>query len=155
MEFVKVKSEIYDKVDNSTLKISLMTTDIESIMARTRSNGKIRMKLLDETLKHLHRGLIFPKHHSLFQAVNTKIGQLTSGGLIEYFKFENVNISNLEAMQFKNIQPEIYEPIVLTMDHLYIGFAIWACCLALSFLVFIGENIVYYSNRRFKKITPK
>lgn len=93
----------------------------------------LAMKVLDEELFLLHNGLLFLPFHFLLKSFNDMILDAVQGGLIDFWR---------QSTGEKWRKPQS-EPVVLTWNHLYVGFYIWLICLATSFVTFVGDFLCY------------
>lgn len=75
----------------------------------------------------------FPKNHFLFEEFNKKIEQLITSGVMQ--KLIEQRKSNVDADE---------GPSVLTLDHLAIGFCIWAIVALIAFAAFCLELAIHY-----------
>lgn len=90
-------------------------------------------------------GFLFNPHHFLFPIFNEKIQQMINGGLF------NRLIVDWYENPWTLQKPEPQEPVVLTMNHLEIGFTIWMICLLICFAVFVIEHLIL-SFKNLKKL---
>lgn len=95
-------------------------------------SGKSSLLLLSEPVRAVLVGLSFKPFSHLYELVNEKQGQLTNGGLIDYWGYDVMITGG------KSVNVEI-GPQVLTMDHLAVGFQVCLILLMFSFALFILE----------------
>lgn len=102
---------------------------------------KFEWKTLNQKVLSFYKGMAFEKHHHLFPSFNNKIVQLTNGGLIDHW------FKRYTKHRYLTEKPQAKTPVVLTMNHLSVGFRIWAFLLAVSCVAFICENLFYWGIR--------
>lgn len=129
--------KIVQRVDDYSFKTSIATTSIDVRIRRRERNGTVRIKQLDEKSMSYYIGLKFPSHHYLFPSINEKIPQLYDVGLINFW--------NACKSRFCAIIPKVFEPNILTMNHMEKGFLIWITLLAVAFLAFLVEMLMYWT----------
>lgn len=96
------------------------------------------MKILEENVFALFYVVLFPQVHFLYKPFNDIILFVVQSGLIDYW--ERIRF----PPNFLLWKPqETADPVVLTWDHLYIGFYIWLFCIAVSAAAFVAE-IAYH-----------
>lgn len=94
---------------------------------------KFVLKVLDEEFFVLYIGLAFTPFHFLLKPFNDIILRLVQSGLIDIW---------LRTIYGEPINGHILEfrkPVVLTWNHIYVGFYICFACLAVSIVCFICE----------------
>jgi len=87
-------------------------------------------KMLDKTPISSHEGMVLVFGNPIDDAINEKITALLESGIMDYWIANStyINADYLES-----------GPQVLTLDHLFIGFAIWLIALAFAVVVFLIE----------------
>lgn len=86
----------------------------------------------------MYIGMLFPPLHFLFKPFNDLILRIVQSGLIDHW---------LKGMTGPDRRTKIKrEPVVLTWDHLYVGFYIYLGCLALSTAGFVAEILYFRLN---------
>lgn len=93
------------------------------------------MKILDEKLLTTYSGVAFPPFDFLYKPFNEIILRAIQAGLIDYW------YRSFYPQNYFTWKPKQSEPVVLTWDHVYIGFYIWLICLAVSTVGSISEII--------------
>lgn len=96
-----------------------------------RYQGKFQVNFLKENLVELASGLLMPRQHFLFGQTNQAITMLLEGGIMQRWVKIALNHTKVTAR---------YEPKVLTMNHLRIGFEIWIFFLSLGLPLLIVER---------------
>lgn len=139
---------IQEITTNSSFKGCILDENIASLVRRNDLKANITWDILPEQVISFHYAFAFFSHHFLFPIFNEKIEQLINGGFIDFW------MKHLTKTRWILEKPDPPEPVVLTMNHLEIGFQIWLICLLASFVIFLGET----SSRGFvylKKLASK
>ena len=76
-----------------------------------------------------------PATNFLHSTFKWKIQQLIQGGFFDHWLKPYLNHQSVVEKELED------DKVVLTMDHLSVGFTIWLAMLLISTLVFIGEHI--------------
>lgn len=105
-----------------------------------KERGRLRIKHLDRKVFTVHIGIKFERHSFLHWSFNRKIKQLAESGCIETFNRLETDSHKTSSGRANEKQ---LEPIVLTMDHLNIGFLIWILLLAAATLIFLINLLIY------------
>lgn len=135
---------IYDLLQNYTLKIAnssfkgaIVITSIELVELKTQFKGIYDWKVFPHKIMTAGGGIAFPPFFFFFEAFNEVVDRIIPSGLIEYwsrfFFNSRYNLKKLEKS----------EPVVLTMDHLGVGFLLWFICLGISLVCFIVECALF------------
>lgn len=125
--------------NNASFKGSFLIQNMILITRAIRENDTQRWRMLKQTLFSAYGGLKIHKHHQLFSSFNEKIIQLTSSGLFNYWLEKWTKHRKIIE------EPPPPPPVILSMDHLDVGFQIWALVLAMASLAFIGELLTFWS----------
>lgn len=112
------KTAVY--VDSETLQFLVQS-----------SNNSFNYTQLQERVSLSHKSFIFFKTDILYSAFNNKLIQLIESGISDRFVDEYSNHDHAE--------PDSGEPVVLTMEHLGVGFLVWLLFCLLSFVCFLIE----------------
>lgn len=88
---------------------------------------------------------MFKPYSPYYEKMNTLIGDLASGGLIDFWIESEIGSSGQKHIE------EVIGPQVLTMDHLEIGFKICIVPMILSILAFIAELCIKYFREFFSR----
>ena len=99
------------------------------------SKGKFKPTRLSERIIMNHLSFVFFNSSFLYKSFNKKLTQLVESGLAERYVNEFANPYPIEN--------EDGGPVVLTFDHLSVGFQIWLLFLFVSFVSFLVEQIVH------------
>jgi len=105
-------------------------------------SGFTNYKILDQTFLSTSEGITLMFHHLINEAINEKIAALLESGIMIYW----IEKAHKEKSKAGNIESD--GPQVLTMDHLFIGFAIWLIALTFTIVVFFTEIICRYFKQR-------
>lgn len=97
---------------------------------------KFVVKVLDEELYTVFFSLYFEPYHFLYKPFNDLIPMLIQSGLIDYW----IRETRLRVVKWK---PEEPEPVVLTWNHVYVGFYICMICIAVATACFIAEVVTF------------
>lgn len=129
-DFTEFSAEPANKA--TTIMTSVALSNVYKDSFRT---GTGSLTLLDETAITFFISVAFRPFHPYFETFNEKIGELTSTGIVQHIYW---NIQKLSDN--KNDETG---PLVLTMEHLEIGFVI--CCISLTFaaVAFVFEVLVH------------
>lgn len=119
---------IYKKLEDPSFKGGLLTTTTHLDQVK---NYNFDWRVLKEILVSTNLGLVFKAHNFLYQPFNGKIQQLIPSGIIDYW------IQFYGTKKLGSSAPS--GPIVLTMDHLMIGFQVTLVSLGLALIAFIIE----------------
>jgi hypothetical protein len=116
-----------------------MISKLEFNFIKNKTEGKTRLKLLDQRIYTQHLGLVFDHHHFLHPLFDKNILRLVDGGIISYWDL------NLRVRYNYDWKPPDSEPVILTLDHLSVGFLVWVIALVISSVGFLGEIVFYWS----------
>jgi len=127
-----VKSKFGDYY-NFTLKSNeaLMIENYFVALILGRSNFT-NYKMLDQTPVSAFEGIALIYGHPINEAINEIISVLLESGIMDYW------IANATYLKADDLDTG---PQVLTLDHLFIGFAIWLIALASAVVVFLIEVV--------------
>lgn len=108
--------------------------------------GALRMKLLDQRVFSFHQAITFHRHSFFYSSFNKKIKQLKPSGVVNMLQYKIYKAEKmLDQYRIKNSQKlEEKPPVVLTMDHLTIGFLIWIALLLMAFCIFVINFIIFW-----------
>lgn len=113
-----------------------MFDTIENLQLITKSvNLTTTLKILQQTYMTANVGFVTVKNHFLNHQIDKKVMQALESGLMDYWRHKQ----DLEPI----MEPPA-EPQVLTVEHLAIGFKIFAICLAIAVLVFVLEHVLQW-----------
>lgn len=115
-----------------SFKGSIIATKRTILKIKNYYKEKFILKLLDEELFAIYGGLVFDPFHFLLKPFNEMILMLLQSGLVDYWLRKN-------QRAFLQVKQEKSEPVVLTWDHVYVGFYICLVCFAASYACFIAE----------------
>lgn len=136
--------KIIQRIDDYSFKTSIGASSIDVTNWRRERNGTVRIKPLDEKIASFYLGLKFPSHHYLFPSINAKIPTLSESGFVAHW--------NQCSSIFCKMIPIVFEPNVLTMNHLEKGFVIWIALLAVACLVFLLELLIYWTPKYLTRV---
>lgn len=105
----------------------LIDSDMLSLVAK--DWNRFQYTKLAQRVIFNHKGFLFRSNIFFFDAFNEKLAQLVEAGIAEKFVDEETNSQKQEES----------EPVVLTLDHLGVGFKICLLFLAISFGFFLLE----------------
>lgn len=94
------------------------------------------LKVLDEEVITIYGGLSFHPFHFLYKPFNDQLLRLFQSGFIDYWRIKKQG-------SFQNWKPKKSGPIVLTWNHVYVGFYICLVCHAVAIACFIAENFYF------------
>lgn len=86
--------------------------------------------------------LMFPHFGNFFDIFDTKLQQLSTGGIIEHYT--NVYDESLNLKGFEHLQRT--GPEVLTIENLEAGFVVWIVSISFAILIFMFEWICQLSD---------
>lgn len=129
----------YQVGQDVSLRVAMLATKGNIKMVRNTFRENFTMKVLDEELFTIYIGMVFEPLHYLYKPFNDIILRLVQCGLIDYW------MQLFSGTIYKNIA-ERSKPVVLTWDHLYVGFYIYLVCLALSAAGFFAEILYFRLN---------
>jgi len=106
-------------------------------------SGFTDYKVLEESFLSTHEGIVLVFGHPLNEAINDKISALLESGIMNRWIKQAYSTAKIGG------DPED-GPQVLTLDHLFIGFAIWLVALTFTIVVFFIEVVNNYCKQRFE-----
>lgn len=99
-------------------------------------SGVTSINVLKEHLKTLYLGVWFVESSPYFEILNEKVLQLLAGGILQRHEdYQNFPKGNIKLVQESS-------PLVLTMDHLGMGFLFCLVPLAIGIAVFAIEKSI-------------
>lgn len=115
---------------NSSVKAAMIITNLNFIKLRSEPNGVANVKVLNELVMEVPRGLMFPRFHVLYEPFSRKLDQLFQAGIVQRLvqSYYNFNMAQITK-----------GPKVLTIEHLALGFQVWLFFLMISTIAFIAE----------------
>ena len=133
--------DIFVKLQNSSFEGAAIFDNLGLLMHNYKKNRtkQFHFQKLDQKVITYNLGVSLPDARtSLYPTFKWKIQQLIQGGFFDqwlkpYLKDQSVVEKELEE-----------DKVVLTMDHLSVGFTIWLAMLLISLLGFIGERITIH-----------
>jgi hypothetical protein len=113
------------------------------------------VKFLRDNIYKFHTGLSTPKNSPLSKLLKDNIQRLFESGIFKHvMKKYDYGESKWMMELFKLVEdPPMFVPLNLTM--LQAGFVIWLCSVAVSIVVYIGEQIYFHTSKRIGKIEIK
>lgn len=117
--------------------IAFVLCDADYLKAKWNLKGAFILNLLDENLMGVHYGKVFEAHHFLLEPFNEMVSVALQAGLIDVF-YRDFYETMLGGQYFERHRKKT-GPVVLTFDHLYVGFVVWLICIGVSFAVFCLE----------------
>lgn len=118
---------------------SILTENLRLTMLTIAHKGKYRWNKLDQKILSYFDCFQIRRNHHLFLGFNENIMHLISGGIIDKF------IDGYNKHRYMTEKPAPPDPVVLTLNHLGIGFQIWASMLTICFSVFVIELLHYWT----------
>ena len=101
-------------------------------------------QLEQKVLSHNMHVALPKQQNFLFSTLDWKIKQLVQGGFFYHWMDRYLSHSSVQAPEPEDGQ------IVLTMDHLSVGFTIWLGVLLIASIAFIGELFTFHSSNYFR-----
>lgn len=133
-------------IQNSSFEGCILHDYFLLLMAKYQFNGTLQWNTLDENVLSYNYGLALQRFHFATPIFQDAIVQLIEGGFYDRW------ISHYLKDRFATWKPEDAGPIVLTMNHLSIGFKLWLLMILLSSLAFVGELLYFHVPRYLKAI---
>lgn len=131
--------QILKRLENSSFHAAAIYNELDLSMINLMSSKdeKIHYIKLEEKLATFNKVIIFPtKKDFLYPTMKWKIKQLIEAGFFDYWMKHYITHSSVVQEE-----EEVETRIVLTWDHLYVGFTLWMAMLLIAALSFIGEHI--------------
>ena len=133
--------DIFLKLQNSSLQGAAIFDSLGLFMYNYEKNltEKFYFQKLDQKVLSYNLGVSLPSSRtSLYPTFKWKIKQLIQGGFFDQWLKPYLNHRSLVEKELEE------DKVVLTMDHLSVGFTIWLTMLLISLLGFIGERIKFH-----------
>lgn len=130
--------------DDFKFRRSFLVTEVNCIRKVKESPGKLRMKLMDQRVISFYYGLTFHRHSFFYSSFNKKIKQLRPSGVVNklsYIEEKSITKYRIQSTQKFSEKSDL---VVLTMDHLTIGFLIWIVLLLMAFCVFVINFTIFW-----------
>lgn len=137
-----------DDADDYKLRRSFLVPQMNRLAKARESAGKLRLRLMNTKVLTSHFGFTFERHNFLHYSFDEKIKQLKPSGIVEAFYLFDSRIRKRYAKEVES--PE--HLVVLTLDHLFIGFLVWIFMLFIAFAVFSYQYYVYWNPKVWKLI---
>jgi hypothetical protein len=118
------------------------TTEKLSEINRLGRRSISSLRMMKQKLGVFPESFAMPRNHFLIESFDSVIGRMLSGGLIDYWRFRNVQPD-------KKIDD--FGPEVLTMEHLGVCFLVCMIPFVFAIIAFIFEQI-WYHRKKFKRV---
>lgn len=127
---------LWQVVQDFSFKDAIISTKTNTIIQRNILRGNFIMNVLEEELFTMYIGMVFRPFDFMYKPFNDLILRVVQSGLIGHWHSEmhRVALTTTKAKQ---------EPVVLTWNHVYVGFYICLICLVLSTVCYINE-VLYF-----------
>lgn len=126
--------ELFYKVIDPDVKGMVIMTRSAGLMMKLHLEENFTLKALNEELYATNTGVAFDNFHFLQKPFNDMIPRIFESGMIDYWRFL------LHPADYFSWKPQkSKDPVMLTWEHVYIGFYIWLIFLALSISCFLLE----------------
>lgn len=137
-----------DDADDYNLRRSFLITEKNCIVKIMEHDGKLRLKPMETKVLSAYVGLRFDRHSFLYWPFNEKMKQLQPSGIVQLYHLSDSKLKKHYAKK----AGEDSEHVVLTMDHLSIGFLTWVLMLLISFIAFSIQFFYYWNPKVWKLI---
>lgn len=135
--------------DDYKSKRSFLISEENCILKVIESEGELRMKMMDRKVMSLLVGIAFYRNSFLHSSFNIKIKHVISSGILKKFsRFKAKYLTKYKKQNALKIG-ENSNPVVLTMEHLSVGFLIWIGMLLISFIIFVINFTNYWAPKLF------
>lgn len=128
---------LHRAAEDKTFRDAIIATRDDILRLKFQQKENFTMKVLDEELFTMFFGMAFSQHHFLYKPFNNIILRVVQSGLIDKWFKEHYGDKWTEGKKV---------PVVLTWEHLYVGFYIYLVCLALSTAEFLVEILYFRVN---------
>lgn len=143
---------IFKKLQNSSFEGAAIYNNLDLTLRnyKKKSGEKLFFNKLDENILSYNLAIIFSGvRHPLHSTLKRKIKQLIQGGFFNFWINQYLNHPSILEQEIEEIR------VVLTMDHLSVGFTIWLAMLLIAFIVFMVELAQFYLRIYLKSILIK
>ena len=138
---IKPRTILVDKIikmtQDSSHNMAMVYNDLDLFLLNYKENleDKISFIKLDQKVVSYNKAIWLPHHHLIYSTFKKKINQLIEGGFFNHWMnpyFSHQSILDEEIVDDK---------VVLTMDHLSVGFTIWLGILFIATVAFAAEFV--------------
>lgn len=124
--------------DGANRGVLIPDDDIISVM-NFGMEGRFKYTKLAERITHNHKGFLLRKNSFFYEAFNRKLEQLVESGIARKLVDQAMNLNEEKESDDG--------PVVLTLEHLGVGFKITLLFLLISFVVFLLEFVAVFCRR--------
>lgn len=140
----EMQSTLFDKIENSSFKGCLLQTKLRlwcTGVFQSRDFNSFEVFYMS-----YNKGIGFSLSSFLYSSFNDHITRFIEGGLFNYWMGIILNRNYFSIAQAQTRSSNV----VLTVDHLLVGFQIWLCTLLLPIIAFVGEIFYFWLPKTFK-----
>lgn len=134
-EISMVLEEVLIFTQDSALSVAVVYNELDLFLINYKKNLSERLQFikLDQKMFSYNKAIILPHNSFIFSTFKHKINQLLEGGFFEHWL--------KPYLKHRSIVEEkiIDDRVVLTMDHLSVGFTLWLAILLIAAVLFIVE----------------
>ena len=141
--------KIFQNLQNSSFRGAAIFNELGLSLQNYKKNlsEKIYFHKLDQNVISYNLVVTLPEQwSSLHPTFKWKIKQLIQGGFFDHWLKQYTTHRSVVEKKLEE------DKVVLTMDHLSVGFTIWLAMLLISLLGFIGEQIKFRITNYFRVV---
>lgn len=129
--------EVAPKLNDASYSGAIITSSSKLAQLKELSMGNYSWEVLPRRIMTADGGMAFPIFHYFFEPFNELVDRIIPSGLTEHWT------RTWFKSRYNEKKSTYKPPIVLTMNHLVVGFQVWLLCLLMSFVCFLYELISF------------